>query len=66
MVGVHVGGIRRVRDIQYVQRRGIHRVSVQDGARGYALGNHGVHVVGDVGLREALKNENVRFSVFLG
>ena len=55
MVGVHVGGIRRVRHLQLDQRRGIHRVSVQDGARGYALGNHGVHVVGDAGLREVLK-----------
>jgi hypothetical protein len=63
MVGVHVGGIRRVRDIQYVQRRGIHRVSVQDGACGYALGNHGVHVVGDVGLREALKKTKTFVSV---
>ena len=55
MVGVHVGGIRHVRHLQPDQRRGIHRVSVQDGVRGYALGNHGVHVVGDVGLREVLK-----------
>ena len=55
MVGVHVGGIRRLRHLQPDQRRGIHRVSVQDGACGYALGNHGVHVVGDVGLHEVLK-----------
>ena len=65
MVGVHVGGIRRVRDIQPDQRRGIHLVSVQDGACGYPLGNHGVHVVGDVGLRKVLKkNENARLSSF--
>ena len=43
-------GIRRVRNLQPDQRRGIHRVSVQDGTCGYALGHHCIHLARYVGL----------------
>ena len=50
VVGVHGGGFRDIRDFQHDQRRSVQRVSIQDGDRGYGLGNHGVHFVGDAGL----------------